>query len=282
MILCFMYLLWISVPVIQTTPIALSPKMVSVLQDKTVRAICVQNVEETEGLAIALSRHSSSAELCNIQLGNFTIWRRNCTNHINLDYNKPTTGVCVVMERVSVKDSGVYSCTLDKTIPPPVRTLSQSHICLTVSALPVVEVSLASSSPVDKETTLTCSAWDFYPGDIQLSWSKDSHLFTNSTRNDSLFHNSNGSYSYRSNLVVSKDDWNEFAQFSCQVNHSTLKMPVVKNLTLTQSGKANSEMSRPYLWAFIIPSMMLMLISYVVLKKYTKPSQEIMEEEWHL
>ncbi|CAM4423927.1 unnamed protein product [Lepidochelys olivacea] len=211
--------------------------MVSVLQDKTVRAICVQNVEETEGLAIALSRHSSSAELCNIQLGNFTIWRRNCTNHINLDYNKPTTGVCVVMERVSVKDSGVYSCTLDKTIPPPVRTLSQSHICLTVSALPVVEVSLASSSPVDKETTLTCSAWDFYPGDIQLSWSKDSHLFTNSTRNDSLFHNSNGSYSYRSNLVVSKDDWNEFAQFSCQVNHSTLKMPVVKNLTLTQSGK---------------------------------------------
>lgn len=106
-----------------------------------------------------------------------------------------------------------------------------------LSALPVVEVSLASSSPIDKETTLTCSAWDFYPGDIQLSWSKDSQLFTNSTRNDSLFHNSNGSYSYRSNLVVSEDDWNEFAQFSCQVNHSTLKMPVVKKLTLTQSGK---------------------------------------------
>ncbi|KAH1186266.1 hypothetical protein KIL84_019015 [Mauremys mutica] len=106
-----------------------------------------------------------------------------------------------------------------------------------LSAYQLVEVSLASSSPIDKETTLTCSAWDFYPGDIQLSWSKGSQLLTNSTRNDSLFHNSNGSYSYISNLVVSKHDWNEFAQFSCQVNHSTLKMPVVKNLTLTQSEK---------------------------------------------
>uniref|UniRef100_A0A8C3RQQ8 Ig-like domain-containing protein n=1 Tax=Chelydra serpentina TaxID=8475 RepID=A0A8C3RQQ8_CHESE len=106
-----------------------------------------------------------------------------------------------------------------------------------LSALPVVEVSLASSSPIDKETTLTCSAWDFYPGDVQLSWSKDDQLLTNSTRNDSLFHNSNGSYSYISDLVVSRHDWNEPAQFSCQVNHSTLKMPVVKNLTLTQSDK---------------------------------------------
>uniref|UniRef100_A0A452GMG5 Ig-like domain-containing protein n=1 Tax=Gopherus agassizii TaxID=38772 RepID=A0A452GMG5_9SAUR len=106
---------------------------------------------------------------------------------------------------------------------------------LSFSALPVVEVSLAPSSPIDKETALTCSAWDFYPGDIQLSWSKGSQLLTNSTRNDSLFHNSNGSYSYISNLVVSKHDWNEFTQFSCQVNHSTLKMPVVKNFTLTQS-----------------------------------------------
>ncbi|KAG6935195.1 hypothetical protein G0U57_015446, partial [Chelydra serpentina] len=106
---------------------------------------------------------------------------------INLEYNQPTKGVCVVMERVSVKDSGVYSCTLDKTLPPPVRMLSQSHISLTVSALPVVEVSLASSSPIDKETTLTCSAWDFYPGDVQLSWSKDNQLLTNSTRNVTLY-----------------------------------------------------------------------------------------------
>ncbi|TFK05363.1 60S ribosomal protein L7 [Platysternon megacephalum] len=282
MILCFMYLLWISGPMIQPTAIALSSKMVSALQGEMVKTVCAQNIDETEGFAINLRRNGSSAELCYIQLGNFPIWSRNCTDRINLEYNKPTKGVYVVMERVSVKDSGVYSCTLDRTLPPPVRTLSQSNISLTVSALPVVEVSLASSSSIDKETTLTCSAWDFYPGDIQLSWSKGSQLLTNSTRNDSLFHNSNGSYSYISNLVVSKHDWNEFAQFSCQVNHSTLKMPVVKNLTLTQS--ASSEMSSPYLRAFIMPSMMLlmMLISYVVLKKYTKPSQEIMEEEQHL
>ncbi|CAM5077359.1 unnamed protein product [Natator depressus] len=267
-LLIFIFRLWHSGSMIQTTSIVLSPKMVSALQGETVRAVCAQNIEETEGLAITLRRHSSSAKLCYIQLGNFTIWSRNCTDRINLEYNKPTKEGCVVMERVSVKDSGVYSCTLDKTIPPPVRTLSQSHICLTVSALPVVEVSLASSSPIDKETTLTCSAWDFYPEDIQLSWSKDSQLFTNSTRNDSLFHNSNGSYSYRSNLVVSKDDWNEFAQFSCQVNHSTLKMPVVKKLTLTQSGKASSDYN--LYWIPVPLFGLLAIVAAIVVAKSVK------------
>ncbi|XP_038260247.1 tyrosine-protein phosphatase non-receptor type substrate 1-like [Dermochelys coriacea] len=265
-LLIFIFHLWHSGSMIQTTSIVLSPKMVLALQGETVRAVCAQNIEETEGFSITLRRQGISAKLCYIQLGNFTIWSRNCTDRISLKYNKSTKEGCVVMERVSVKDSGVYSCTLDKTIPPPVRMLSQSHISLTVSALPVVEVSLASSSPIDKETTLTCSAWDFYPQDIQLSWSKDSQLFTNSPRNDSLFHNINGSYSYRSNLVVSKDDWNEFSQFSCQVNHSTLKMPVVKNLTLTQSGKASSDYNLYWIPLFGV----LAILAAIVVAKSVK------------
>ncbi|XP_053872395.1 tyrosine-protein phosphatase non-receptor type substrate 1-like isoform X2 [Malaclemys terrapin pileata] len=250
---------------IQTTSIALNSTMVSVLQGETVKAVCAQNINETEGLAITLRRNGSSAELCYIQLGNYTFWSRNCTDRMNLEYNKLTKGVYAVMERVSVKQSGVYSCTLDKILPPPVRLLSQSHISLTVSALPVVEVFLASSSSIDKEITLTCSAWDFYPVDIQLSWSKDSQLLTNSTRNDSLFHNSNGSYSYISNLVVSKHDWNEFAQFFCQVNHSTLKMPVVKNLTLTQSGKAISDSNLHWI-PVILLGVSAILVAIIVAK----------------
>ncbi|XP_039363598.1 tyrosine-protein phosphatase non-receptor type substrate 1-like isoform X1 [Mauremys reevesii] len=266
-LLMFIFLLCQSEPMIQTTSTALSSKMVSALQGETVKAVCAQNIEETEGFAITLRRNGSSTELCYIQLGNFTIWSRNCTERINLEYDKPTKGIYVVMERVSVKDSGVYSCILDKTLPPPVRTQSQSNISLTVSALPVVEVSLASSSPIDKETTLTCSAWDFYPGDIQLSWSKGSQLLTNSTRNDSLFHNSNGSYSYISNIVVSKHDWNEFAQFSCQVNHSTLKMPVVKNLTLTQSEKASLDYT---LWSLVIVFGLLAILLAIIVAKSVK------------
>ncbi|XP_065444318.1 tyrosine-protein phosphatase non-receptor type substrate 1-like isoform X2 [Chrysemys picta bellii] len=266
-LLMFIFLLCHSGPMIQTTSIALNSKMVSALQGETVKAVCAQNINETEGLAITLRRNGSSAELCYIQFGNYTFWSINCTDLMNLKYNKPTKEVYAVMERVSVKQSGVYSCTLDKTLPPPVRMLSQSHISLTVSALPVVEVFLASSSPTDKETTLTCRAWDFYPGDIQLSWSKDSQLLTNSTRNDSLFHNSNGSYSYISNLVVSKHDWNEFAQFFCQVNHSTLKMPVVKNLTLTQSGKVSVSNLH---WIPVIPLGVLAILAAIIVAKSMK------------
>ncbi|XP_034646467.1 tyrosine-protein phosphatase non-receptor type substrate 1-like [Trachemys scripta elegans] len=265
-LLMFIFLLCHSGPMIQTTSTALNSKMISALQGETVKAVCAQNINETEGLTITLRRNGNS-ELCYIQFGNYTIWSRNCTDLMNLEYNKLTKGVYVVMERVCVKQSGVYSCTLDKTLPPPVRMLSQSNFSLTVSALPVVEVSLASSSSIDRETTLTCSAWDFYPGDIQLSWSKDSQLLTNSTRNDSLFHNSNGSYSYISNLVVSKHDWNEFAQFSCQVNHSTLKMPVVKNLTLTQSGKvADSNLH----WIPVILLGVLAILVAIIVAKSMK------------
>ncbi|XP_075764290.1 tyrosine-protein phosphatase non-receptor type substrate 1-like [Pelodiscus sinensis] len=254
----------------QNTSIAPSAKMVSALQGEMVKAECAQSIEEPEGLAITLRRNGSSAELCYIQLGNFTFWSRNCTERINLDYNKTTKGVWVVLERVSVKDSGDYSCTLDKIIPPPVRTLGQTHISLSVAALPVVGVSLASSPSIDKETMLTCSAWDFYPGDIQLSWTKDGQLLINATRNDSLFHNSNGTSSFISNLIVSRRDWSESALFSCQVNHSSLKMPVVKNLTLKQLDKAPTPSGYNLLWNLVIAIVLLAILAAIILAKSLK------------
>ncbi|KYO22518.1 tyrosine-protein phosphatase non-receptor type substrate 1 isoform X1 [Alligator mississippiensis] len=230
------------------------------LQGKMVKMECMHMSDATEGLILTLRRNGTPTELCSLRFRNFSIWDRVCKGSVTLEYDHHTKWVYAVIQRVSVNDSGIYNCTLESMIPPPVKTLTYTYICLTVSAPPVVELSLVSPFFNNCENTLTCCAWDFYPQDIQFSWYKDGELITSTSKNDSLFPNSNGSYSYISNLIISHSDWSRSVQFSCQVNHSALESPVVKHISLPRAEKDSSKLPIWILAAVLAGLLMILVV----------------------
>uniref|UniRef100_A0A8D0HUN3 Ig-like domain-containing protein n=1 Tax=Sphenodon punctatus TaxID=8508 RepID=A0A8D0HUN3_SPHPU len=259
-------LLWSSGMMSNSGSPVLSTKTVSALQGEKVNMECVQG-NKTEGTTVNL-RNSSSDQLCYMRLGNFTnLWANSCIHRMNLDYDKQTQVFYIVIEHVSLRDSDTYSCTLERTIPPPTVTTGQGQVTLTVLASPVVHLSLATPSSTENEMMLVCSAWDFYPEDIQLFWNKDGIKITGKTSNDSLRHNQNGSYSILSSMVVPHYEWNESTQFSCQVNHSTLKMPIVLNLDKLQFGsKDTSTLLLTWILITVLVGILAVLATFILVK----------------
>lgn len=103
------------------------------LQGKMVKMECMHMSDATEGLILTLRRNGTPTELCSLRFRNFSIWDRVCKGSVTLEYDHHTKWVYAVIQRVSVNDSGIYNCTLESMIPPPVKTLTYTYICLTVS-----------------------------------------------------------------------------------------------------------------------------------------------------
>ncbi|XP_030060973.1 uncharacterized protein LOC115471408 [Microcaecilia unicolor] len=192
-----------------------------------------------ERISVTLTRNQRSSVLCHGTYNNpFGYWNGACNDRVKLKYDNEW--IYFIIWNVSQSDSDVYSYTVKIIIPPPTVILEELKLNLTVLVPPVVHLSVELFLPSKNESALLCTARDFYPADIQLSWYKEGQLITDGRQNDSLLIDTNGSYSYLSYLFIPTQDSKELfnnIQFSCQVNHSTLKSPILKYLDLSGHGE---------------------------------------------
>lgn len=128
----------------------------------------------------------------------------------------------------------VYSChvaheTLDSPISKHVSNAGQ------YPKVPAVYLLPAGRGEMDvKETTISCLAVGYYPGEISFRWSVNRDPVVNAAKSFEPIRNDNGTYSARSDLVTSTDMWNLGSVYTCKVQHVSVPDGLVRSVNKTR------------------------------------------------
>ncbi|XP_059185975.1 rano class II histocompatibility antigen, A beta chain-like [Centropristis striata] len=93
-------------------------------------------------------------------------------------------------------------------------------------------VTLVESSGADDITMLVCSAYDFFPRNIRVTWLRDGQEVTSGVTSSEVMSNEDWTYQVHSYLEVSPGGQD---RVSCMVEHATLREPTIQSWDFSQS-----------------------------------------------
>ncbi|XP_067896089.1 immunoglobulin lambda-1 light chain-like [Heterodontus francisci] len=241
------------------------PSVIKALKGQTVKINCSYSYENGEQLRIKWKRKDSAQGICdytyNKNNAKYTLWH--CTGHANITVDLSTNSSSLIIYDLHLNDSTIYICQVSIEIPPPTQIAEGKGTRLTVEAPPIVQLRAEALPYPNEGIQLVCNSLEFYPGNIQVSWFEDGQLITNGTENGNLYANSDGSFSITSFLNLSILDWNEGGNYSCQVNHSTLSVPITH--PVSNLDKSNGKSIK---WTIVLRSMTLAVATLLVMAAF--------------
>ncbi|KAK1337336.1 hypothetical protein QTO34_001962 [Cnephaeus nilssonii] len=126
---------------------------------------------------------------------------------------------------------------------------------LIVSVPPTLEVTQHTVS--EKQKNIACLVKNFYPQRLQLTWLENGNTSRTETA-PTLVENQDGTFSWRSWLLVNLSAHREDAMFTCQVEHDG-QPAVTTNLTLMVSA-GGPVLSTQFLIAVLVGLKVLLVI----------------------
>ncbi|KAK6486383.1 tyrosine-protein phosphatase non-receptor type substrate 1-like [Huso huso] len=200
------------------------PHIVTALKGGTATINCLHGLTNVDGMAVTLQRN---ATLCYKVIGNCSTWEEQCNERFNMTWNNKTNTLSFIIKALILNDSGIYTCKLDRVIPPPTQSITENKTVLQVTARPNIGLVYVNSS--NGSTRLVCTSEGFSPKHIEVSWFKDGELISNDAHEENLTSNDDGSFTLTSYCSVSGS-----GDYTCQVNHSTLQSPLTASVTVLQ------------------------------------------------
>ncbi|XP_058885597.1 tyrosine-protein phosphatase non-receptor type substrate 1-like [Acipenser ruthenus] len=242
------------------------PHVITALKGGTATIDCLHGLSNTEGMAVALQRN---ATLCYKVIGNYSTWEEQCNERFNMTWNNKTNTISLIIKALILNDSDIYTCKLDRVIPPPTQSITENKTVLQVTARPNIRLVYVNSS--NGSTRLVCTSEGFSPKHIEVSWFKDGELISNDTHEENLTSNDDGSFTLTSYCSVSGS-----GDYTCQVNHSTLQSPLTASVTVS-AHEDNQEPSNTFpdsmwIWKILIAlgsCVLLLVISLLILTRCT-------------
>lgn len=76
----------------------------------------------------------------------------------------------------------------------------------------------------NKASTMTCTATEFFPPDIRVTWLRDDQLLQNSEMGE-ITPNDDWTFSVKSTVIITPSDDDRERIFSCRVQHASLPEP---------------------------------------------------------
>ncbi|XP_017546862.1 tapasin-related protein-like [Pygocentrus nattereri] len=233
--------------------------VVTVLRGKSTTVNCDHNkTSEKDFFTAALSRERS---LCSYIYQHKSWTKRPCEDNIRFIWTPETKEMSFELLNLQINDSGVYTCVVERQIPPPVQQLGIQTAFVRVIARPAVSTSCVTGS--DGAPTMLCSSEGFYPAALEQVWIRDGESIT--SPNSSLINrehlnssdarwsssnNTDGSYSLTSFLHLPPTP--EQVMYHCWVNHSSLNQPITVNISSTECyGKNKQHISVIFIMAGI-------------------------------
>ncbi|KAG8547237.1 hypothetical protein GDO81_028824 [Engystomops pustulosus] len=135
---------------------------------------------------------------------------------------------------MSVSDAGVYTC---EVLYSPEKV--KKDITLHIHVFPAPPQVTVTGNIMDVGSVLRCSVTGFYPLDIDVSWLRGTQILKDVTM-DGPRRNSDGTYSLDSIVTVTRTEDRE-RNFSCRVQHESLREPLQKDIRLTYTDAGHGE-----------------------------------------
>ncbi|KAL6473105.1 hypothetical protein MHYP_G00192930 [Metynnis hypsauchen] len=228
--------------VVNTTPAQ------TVLRGKTTTVNCdYDKTSEKDFFTAALSREQS---LCSYIYQHKSWAKRPCKDNISFIWTPETEEISFELLNLHINDSGVYTCAVERVVPPPEKSLGVQTTFIRVIAQPVVSASCVMRS--DGAPKMLCSSEGFYPAALEQVWIRDGER--NTYPNSSLINreylnssdvrwnssiNTDGSYSLTSFVHLPPSP--EEVMYHCWVNHSSLNQPITVNISSTECYETKEE-----------------------------------------
>ncbi|KAM5151950.1 IgG receptor FcRn large subunit p51-like [Mantella aurantiaca] len=91
----------------------------------------------------------------------------------------------------------------------------------------------------NKASTMTCTATEFYPPDIRITWLRDNQLLENSELGEITL-NEDRTFSVKSIVTITPSSGDHGKIFSCKVQHASLPEPRKEDFQLDIKGESNT------------------------------------------
>ncbi|XP_066555573.1 uncharacterized protein LOC136746749 isoform X2 [Amia ocellicauda] len=246
---------------ILTACMAFTDNITEALKGSSVILFCKISFDsqtDSDLISVKWRRVESSRKICEYLVQNETIILNSCDNRIVVKW----TPHQIEIKDIETKDTGQYSCTVSRQIPPPVEE-KEYTMNLSVQAPPVMKLDIVNISYNRSEQciSLVCLLESFRPRGINITWTRKGEWISEGvTFNDSVLSN-DGSFSAASYLTFCAPNLEEEGLISCLVNHTA--SPVILNKTITVPPKKDNKCCNQN-WIIIVVPCVLMSAGILV------------------
>ncbi|XP_066439812.1 natural cytotoxicity triggering receptor 3 ligand 1 isoform X2 [Eleutherodactylus coqui] len=183
---------------------------------------------------------------------------------------------------VQFSDEGEYTCTVIVT-----PEFKEGRSSLEVSAPPVVVLTPADAITVElgSERSVGCEVSSFYPKDINIFWarhernSSDCKVLQRGTCTGGADANADATFNVTSHLTLYPTMEDDGYQYSCVVNHRSLRQDLRKDFTLTVTERENNSarVTAAVICTFVAAALLFAAgaVSYQAFKKDPPTMSEI-------
>ncbi|XP_056414415.1 tapasin-related protein-like isoform X2 [Hyla sarda] len=157
----------------------------------------------------------------------------------------------------NLKKEGLFTCTVSVA---SLFAEQQIHLYIRESPLVTLNVGSALTLSEGDEQKFVCDASGYYPLDVNIEWLRElpnTGLLPSVLSNvvySSHKHNHNGTYSLSGFFLYTASLQDNGVTFTCRVEHSSLKKPIRKSVTLTVLD------SQPWMLLIVIVILILVLL----------------------
>ncbi|XP_018424888.1 PREDICTED: tapasin-related protein-like [Nanorana parkeri] len=148
--------------------------------------------------------------------------------HPRMSFNAQTArngDASLYISNVTIFDDGTYTCSVMYKMEQ-----KEKNTQLQIMASPKVMITNKVVTE-NKASTMTCTATEFYPPDIKITWLGDEQLLQNSELGEITL-NDDRTFSVLSTVTITPSDGDRDRTFSCRVLHTSLLEPMRKDFQL--------------------------------------------------
>ncbi|XP_067848453.1 tyrosine-protein phosphatase non-receptor type substrate 1-like isoform X2 [Heptranchias perlo] len=220
-------------------------------------------------VSVSWRRRMCDSPVCRVFYMNKTLMQSpGCDSRVSITWKHTANVMHFSIRDLQVNDTDLYYCMIAFFIPPPTKEIQGNATRLIVEGSPEVEVEFLPWPENSCCIQLVCRAENFYPDNIQLSWSKEGKegsAWINSGITITSYNNSRTSF-------VNISDWQKDDVYSCHVNHSSLQTPLIRRITITFDGQHEG---RVYIWAVLafLCLILVTVLGYLLSKCSRKDSE---------
>lgn len=122
------------------------------------------------------------------------------------------------ISNVSIFDDGTYTCSVKYNME---RKEKDTQLQIMASPKVLITNKVVTEN---KASTMTCTATEFFPPDIRVTWLRDDQLLQNSEMGE-ITPNDDWTFSVKSTVIITPSDDDRERIFSCRVQHASLPEP---------------------------------------------------------
>ncbi|KAM3916858.1 uncharacterized protein RB166_016019 [Leptodactylus fuscus] len=154
---------------------------------------------------------------------------RTTNSRYSLNIEKALNGtVDLYISKISIWDAGAYTCSV---LYSPVKKEKDIIVYIKVETASPRVVITDNAVGINEESVLRCSVTGFYPEDIDIKWFRGTERLYSVTL-DGPWRNLNGTYNVDSAVTITPTEEDRERNFSCRVQHESLKDPLQKDFKL--------------------------------------------------